>query len=328
MDNIISNVLSKYGVHPIKCTLIKQEKDRMIWEVVGEKGKYALKSVSAGKAQRIPSIGLYLASKGIPVITVLPTLKGDFVVNIQNYFFILFPWFEGESIRYDTPGTIERMSSLLAQFHEASRGYTATGKPVKKANFHLLRGYKKKLKYMENIYNELSSVDDQMVKILSNHFVWLRKRCNWVIKELSRSSYQTLLETAELNPILGHGDYSKENILSDKSGNWKIIDLDTAGISLSVVDISKMLTWINFYFCHWDTSRYQTILDCYRKIRPFSREEERLLMIDQCFPHQAISLLKSYCASGIPVEQFERCLATDKEKINEFSIKNLKWRSS
>lgn len=321
--HMISKVLAKYGVYPEKWTLIKQESNRNVWEVKGDKRKYALKSVNAEIAQKIPDISFYLSGKGIPVITPLPTLNGDFFVQKNKFFFILFPWFEGEFIRYDTPGTIERMSGLLAQFHEASRGYAAAGKLVKKKTLNLLYDYSKKYKYMKRIYKELEQSDDRIARVFSNHYSWLQKRCKWVIKRLPHTTYQALIASARLDPILGHGDYSRVNILSDKRGNWIIIDLDTVGVYLPIRDLSRMITWINHDFGNWDSARFKSILQCYRNIRPFSRSEEELLIVDQCFPHQALALITHYykkIKNVTLLEEFERCLATDKEKLRELHI--------
>lgn len=331
--SMILNVLSKYGIRPEKITLIKRGSSRSVWEVSEKKGKYALKSVSAEKAQIISNVSLYLSRKGVPVITVLPALNGDFVVQSDKFCFILFPWFEGETIRYDISGTVEKMSVLLAQFHEASRGYAATGKPIKKKRLNLLEEYVDKIEKLDKIYKKLKSRDDPTARVFSHHYFWLRKRCHWVINILPSTSYHNLIALAELDPIVGHGDYSRSNILSDKQGNWKIMDLDTAGIYLPVRDLSRMITRIDNsrYIGNWDSARYQSILQCYRDTRPFSEEEEKLLIVDQCFPHQAIRLIeKNYKGerSRKLLERFERCLAIDKEKIRELSIKELEWSSS
>lgn len=332
MNKIIIEVLSKYGIRPKKWTIIKQENDRMVLKVEGENGNYVLKSLIASKAHNVSNITPYLSGKGIPVIAVLPALNGDFVVQSKKYknSFILFPWFDGKSIHYEPQGTIERMSSLLAQFHEASRGYKTTGKPIMKILFYMLEEYKKRLEFMDKTYKKLVSTDDQIVRFFSKYYSWLQKRCNWVIKELPRTSYEKLIELAELDPILGHGDYSRANILSDKSGNWKIIDLDNVGLSLPFVDLSRMITWMNHDLRNWNSTRYQTILQSYRNVRPFSEEEEKLLIIDQCFPHQFIALMKRKVENirEIHLEELEKCLAIDREKISEFSIKELEWKFS
>lgn len=323
MNDIIAEVLSKYGIRPQKWTIIKQESDRMVFKIEGEQEIYALKSLIDRVAQNVSNLTLHLIKRGIPLIPILPTLNGDFVVksNKCNNSFILFPWFEGEPIIYETPGTINKMTTLLAQFHEASKSYNNTGNPINRILFDMLKVYKKKLKFIEKTYQEVNSSDDQILRLVASHYFWIKKRCDWVIKELPRTSYNKLIKLAESDPTLGHGDYSRANILSDKLGNWKLIDLDVTGLSLPFVDLSRMITWMNHDLQNWDPNRYQTILQYYRHVRPFSEEEEELLIIDQCFPHQFIDLVRGIMNNRreILLDEFQNCLATDKQKIKNLS---------
>lgn len=316
-EHIILKVLAEYGIAPVNITLISERKNRSVWKITGDKKSYALKSVQPQIAEIISNVGVYLFNRGVPVITVLPTLKNDFFVKRKNISFVLFPWFEGEAIVYDTPGAMEKMSTLLANFHEASRGYEGTGHPIKKKQMDYVRETRK----MNDVYEKLIHKDSPMVKVFSSHYDWLQKRCIWVMERLP----DILAAPAKFNPdsLLSHGDYARVNILSDKNGDWKIIDLDTVAISHPMTDVSKMITLINHDLGNWDSKRYQFILECYRKIRPFSEDEEELLMIDQCFPRQAIDLLKCYfnkSGSTTLVEELERCLATEREKLKDFQI--------
>ncbi|MCM3197194.1 phosphotransferase [Priestia megaterium] len=324
--DMISRVILKYGINAKKCTLIKQESDRCVWKIEDKKRKYALKSLTARKAKITSNISSYLLERGIPVITLLPALNGDFIIQNGDSFFILFPWFEGEAIHYEIPGTIERMSVLLARFHEASKGYERKGRPIEQTKLNLLKDYLGQLEYMNKLYKELNSKDDPIVRVFLYHYSWLLKRCNWVIKHLPYTTYHNLVELVRLDPILGHGDYSRANILSDKKDNWKIIDLDTVKISHPLRDLSRMITWINHDLGNWDLDRYKSILQCYRDIRSFSDEEEEILILDQCFPHQAINLMRQYYekkGSETLLEELKRCLDTDKEKIRKLLIKEL-----
>lgn len=316
-DSIISEVLSEYGIAPDKIKLISERNNRCVWKISSNKGDYALKLVEPKKAQLISHTGVYLSARGVPVIPVLPTLKNRLFQQVKDVSFILFPWFEGEAILYDTPGTIGKMSNLLAHFHLSSKGYQATGSPVRKKDLN----YINKTKNMNEVYKGLIHEDSQIAKIFLSHYDWIKKRCMWVIERIP----DLPAASAKYNPeiLLSHGDYARVNILSDKQGEWKIIDLDTVGISPPMADLSKMITLVNHDLGNWDSKRYQFILDCYRKIRPFRKEEEELLMMDQCFPHQAIDLMMSYynkSTSSSLQEEFERCLSSDHEKLKEFNF--------
>ncbi len=317
-DYNILEILSEYGIHPDKITLISERRNRCVWKISGNNGNYALKLVDPKKAGIISNVGSYLFNRGVPVIPVLPTLKNDFLVLHKDVSFILFPWFEGETIVYDTPGTIEKITSLLARFHNASRGYQATGKPIRKKDLN----YISKTKLMNEVYKELIHDNSQIVKVFSSSYDWLQKRCIWAMEKIP----DLLAASAKFNPdlLLSHGDYARINILSDKNGEWRIIDLDTVGISPPMTDVSKMITLINHDLGNWDSQRYESILECYRKIRPFFEGEEELLIIDQCFPHQAIDLLIGYYNKSTSTtlgEELERCLASDREKLKELHIK-------
>lgn len=326
MDEMISEVLSKYGIQPIQSTLIKQETDRCVWKISGGKGTYALKQLELSRAKKFVGVVLHLLDYRVPVIPVLPTLKGDYVVETGKLGLLLFPWFEGEQIRYETPGAIEGISELLAKYHEALKGFKPSGIKLGQIGLDLLKDYSKGLEMLKIRYKEYGSSEEPFAKAFCNHYPWFLKRAKWVIHKLPNTSYHKLVKTAKRDHLIGHGDYSRSNILCNDKGEWRIIDLDSAHISLPVRDLSRMITWMNHDLRSWDYARFKTILQCYRSIRPFSEEEEKLLIIDQCFPHQALTLVKRYQNKhnmNTLLEELESLVVSDKEKIRDLSIKEL-----
>ena len=318
--------LSQYGISPLKYTIFKQskrERNRIVWKVETDKGNYALKQIELNKAKKIAAISRHLMKKGVPTIPVIPTLIDHYVIEREDLGLVLFPWIEGKKIRYETEGAIERISELLAHYHEGLKGFTPDGIELGDFGLDLKGHYKKDLKKLESVYREFSAIEAPVAKLFCRHYLWFKKRAVWALKELPNTAYRELAEKAKRESIIGHGDFSCANILSNEKGEWRILDLDSSHISLPIWDLSRLISWMNNDLRSWDYERFQLILKCYRNIRPLSAEEEKLLAIDQCFPHQVLTLLDRYYKQHrmhTLVEELESLVSAENQKLLDLSI--------
>lgn len=317
---LVIRVLAQYGVAPDDYVSISRKTpDRQVWRVSDPKGCYALKFVKDhSNAQRITAVNEYLHQKGVPVVKVLPTKQGSSLVKTDRGSFILFPWLEGKEPSYNTPGMIERTVVLLAQFHEASRGYVATGGPITNRDLDLNEVYKRKIKTMEKLRKKAQQMNDPFSKLFLSEFPWLRACTKWVLDRLPHTALVDLMTKSRHDPILGHSDYSVHNLLLGSNDELTIIDLDQVSIALPIVDISQLITWVNYSTGSWSEDKMNLILTAYQQVQMLSPEEQELILIDQIFPYRALSVAKWHFVrkgDAKSLERFERCLRMDREKI-------------
>ncbi|QYR22813.1 CotS family spore coat protein [Paenibacillus sp. sptzw28] len=322
---VLSEILQKnYELIPENITRVRRKPDRQVWRITNNnKEVYALKFLEKReRALIIAAANDYMHRKGISVANVLPALDGKPFINLDNGCILLFKWLDGEHPSYEHPGMIERMAALLANFHEASEGYAAAGNPISVQRLDWNRIYKKKIKKLARFREKAASSMDPFSQLFLSHLPWLTARTKWVLAELPHTALSTLLANLQLDPRLGHGDYSHLNVLC-RNNELTVIDLDTVGLALPMRDISHLSTCINHELGAWSRERFQSVVDAYGQIRPLSAEEHELLLIDLIFPHKAIRLAEKYFDNtGNPalIHEFERSITIDREKITDLGL--------
>jgi spore coat-associated protein S len=311
--------LTAFGLWPAEVRLIKQTEDgKAIWEVAGTRGRFALKRVnSRRRAKKIGALSHYLHRNGLPVPPAVVALNGRTSLETEEGYYLLFPWVEGERPAYAAPGRIGRIAELLGRFHEGSRGYVAGGGCVTDWRLDWNEVYRRLAAQLDRAAGAAAARPDPFGALLLEHLPWLRARIDWVLHRLPASPLAALAAEARQDPLLCHGDYSRDNVLEDRAGALTIIDLDTVCVCLPVWDISRLITWINHDQQDWSAGRLQAVLDAYAAARPLSVAEQDLLLLDQTFPHLAIAIARGYYEADRPslLEELGRCLRTDRAKL-------------
>ncbi|MFS0556001.1 phosphotransferase [Brevibacillus sp. 179-C9.3 HS] len=321
-EKVIDKALKEYGITEKEICMITERSDRLVWRVTTQKGDYALKFVAKKSASTIAEVSKYLAKMGVPVIIVLPTIYGDSFVRLKDGCLLLFPWVKGAVPRYEEPNMTERIVTLLAIFHERSRGFVSQANSVK-SNLDWPSYYSKRIKFLNEISLMARSDSNPFFQLFFDHYSWLQKRCTWVIERLPHTGFTNLAKLARLDPLLGHGDYSQANLLLDNNGELTIIDLDNVSISLPIWDLSRLITWMNHALQDWSLERFEMVLNTYQQVRELTENEKELLLIDQVFPHQVIDLARKYnrkTAGPTTFEELKRSIEIDKKKIRDLRL--------
>ena len=70
------------------------------------------------------------------------------------------------------------------------------------------------------------------------------------------------------------------------------------------------------------------MVQAYGNIRPLSSEEMEVFILDQCYPHQAIDILRRHYFEGTMnfLKLFRLCLEIDKNKIRHLGNEELLWK--
>ena len=318
-------VLRRFGVEPVSIATIKEtETGRGVWQVTATTGaRYVLKRVRlVERAALVAAVGQYLLPTGLPLVASLPGVNGEPYVMEDGLPHLLFPWVEGSRPDYNQPGLVERLADLLGQFHERSQGYVATGGPCEwQADWE--PAYTLWIKRLKRMSWQALCSGDAFSRTFYPHLPWLYARAKWALDRLPGAGLPQVLAAFRCNPLLAHGDYSRDNVLLGPDGGLTIIDLDQTAVQLPVWDLSRLVTWINHDLQRWDAASLHRVLQAYEQVRPLSQMEKDLLLVDQVFPHQALAIARAYYTdAGSPTlgEELERCVETDRAKLADLGL--------
>lgn len=122
-ENKVLKALRQFDIDPLELKLLSSSRNRQVWKVYTSNQKYAFKSISKiDRAKMIIDVSDYLNKNGIKVIQFVSTSDGKRIIEENKQYFLLSHWIDGVTSRYEEDGMIERMSNLLARFHDASHG--------------------------------------------------------------------------------------------------------------------------------------------------------------------------------------------------------------
>lgn len=319
------NALQRFGIEPDGLELIAQNNaDRAVWHVRSPQGDWALKALrSWERAHKVAAVSRFLHQGGASVAPALDAVDGTASVFSGDFSFLLFPWIEGRNPRYEEGDVIERMAAALARFHLASRGYADSGGPPPENWLDWEQLYRKEAAKLERVLQQADVAADSTALTLRACAPWLRKRIRWTLDRAPATALRALVRAARRDPLIGHLDFARHNVLVSVTGDLTVIDLDAAARALPMWDLSYLITCMNHDLRGWSGERFQRALGAYEAVNPFSEAERDLLLLDQVFPHQAILLGVQYVvrnSSARLSDEIERCLDLDRGKLADVGL--------
>lgn len=322
--DIPPQILQRYGLQPVSSRLLKAESDgRAVWRIEDHGGTYALKRFhKANRAVTAAQVSRHLAERNIALAPVIPTADGSLWAVDGDRYYALFGWVEGVHPPYDAPGMIDAIAELLARFHAASAGYARKAQRVASL-LNWQSWYQKQAGHLRRLQALAGDADDALSALMRSHGSWLHRRVEWTMAQLQQPKFGEVVRQARKERLLGHMDYSRDNLLLTPEGQLVIIDLDTAAMSLPIWDVTRLITWIDHDWQTWSPGRMEQVLAAYARIRPISPLEREMLLVDQVFPRQAIAIARGWFDGprrcSLP-EEFARCLRTDQARLNYLGI--------
>ena len=311
LDDCARGVLERFGLDPAALEMppLSRRRKRAVWRV----GGYALKWFAyEAQAAKVLGLSQHLGARGVA----LPVPAEPGLVQADCGWFLLFPWVAGRQPRYDEPGVTDALAAALAQFHQASAGYQG---PMDTWMLDWDRLLSDRRHELHKAAAVAASSDDEFSRRFTQAVPWLRERIRWCQKRLPAAGAHRLSEVARANPLIGHGDYSRLNVIETAGGGLTIIDLDQASVSLPVRDLSRLVTWINHDLQNWSGERLRQIVWAYGGL---TAAEFDLLCLDQAMPHLALDIARDYynSARSSHLEELERCLTTDRDRLADLGL--------
>ena len=178
--------------------------------------------------ERAETLALRCAQNGVPAMVALQQPEGRFVGLIENVYFLLYPWAEGEVLPPHAVST-ERaalMGAFLAQIHTLKVRFPEQNAPVPEA-------------FEDGHFEELGRRADQQ------NASWAG-RLTEVVQDLERLNARARDAQLELQRdwVMGHLDFDQKNVLWNARDEPVILDWEQAKpISPALEALGAGLLW-------------------------------------------------------------------------------------
>ena len=235
-----------YGLTQLSCKNLLTPTNDVI-EAASEQGHFALKLYRATTIEEIRweiDLILHLLEGNVPVVRPVPGKNGyltTFTVGDDTRIGVLFEWVQGEKPK-DGIDTYYLIGRAAAQIHQAADTFISRS-PHTNYDANLL-------------------IDQQIARI--RPLLVESGRMQKVVDLVER--LRVVVSNPELDYGICHMDLKPDNIHLN-AGKLTVFDFNSSGESWRAIEAYRVLRLSDVYFQSW--------LDGYRSIRPFSEADER-----------------------------------------------------
>lgn len=328
--NRISEILKEYALEPIKI-----EKVRSVYKVVTDGRIYCLKKIklnSYKKSEKGALLSKYLISKGFySVVRYVKTKDNSYFVKRNHSAYYVTDWIKGREIKADNFEELKRCATLLADFHNASVGFTIGNSKIDNNYLKwpsLLNVKKQELIEIKSMIDskQIKTAFDSNYSSLIDEFV---DSINVSLDLLEKSKYREIAIQANITKSVCHDSFYYQNILLKNNNKMYLIDLDSCIYDISINDLAKFIRRILFKKVYtWEFHIAEELIKAYTTKKPLSKEEYEILLALIIFPHKFWKLgIKKYKSKKKwPESKYLRKLkriVKMNEKQNDFIVKYL-----
>lgn len=230
----------------------------------------------------------YVRQKGFyKVMEYIPWENDRYFLQDGNNIYVLTKWVEGSECNIKESQQEYEAAVTMAQFHEASRGFSSSVPLHNVSRLGFLeedfQKYHKELEEFSIIVNNKSSHNKLDNIILKHNEVFIRqaRQANELLKKINYASY---IQRAQHTFALLHQDFAYHNLIW-KNNEIFLIDLDYLTFDLRCIDLAKYLRR-NLRLSNWKMRVADNIIAGYTSVIKLEREEFFLLYILLYFPYK------------------------------------------
>lgn len=203
----------------------------------------------------------------------------------NNTCYTVNDWIEGRESDFDNLKDIKRASRLLAQLHNASRGYVPVQGCLPRNDLGKTPAHFEKrlleLKKLKKIALKGKSRFDYQFQETVDYFIETGQQA---LGLLQGKEYARTVEKSRSEGVICHHDYNHHNIIFGESNPW-VLNFEYCSSELKVYDIANFLRR-RMRKCNWNLQDAGIILDEYRKTSEISKDEFIVLKAMLEFPQK------------------------------------------
>lgn len=291
MNEVDKEIAEKYN---LEIKSIVPFKDVFI--ISTSKGKKYLKKtiLSPERIQFIHAVKEHLYKSSFTKLDrYLCTNEGEPYLISNGNCYTLTNIIEGNECNFDNRGEIVKSARLLAQLHNASKGFIAPINCLPRDELGKLPVYfNKRLEEIKKLKKAAIKEKNKFDYMFLQQYDYFYKLGENVIQLITNSVYDELVTTAKQDGIFCHHDFTHNNIISN-SNELHIINFDYCCIELKVYDIANFLRR-KMRKCNWDINEAKVIIDEYRTIEDISEDEFFVLKLILQFPQKFWRVINKY----------------------------------
>ena len=221
------------------------------------------------------------------------TADGRPYIFIDENIYTMTDFIEGRECDFNNRDDIVKASRLLASLHRASRGYVPLRGCVHQDDLGKLPFYFEKrlgeLRRLKKLADKRKSEFDYLYINYVDYFIRTGEE---VIKLLSKSHYNELVDKARREGVFCHHDFTYHNIICDENETF-ITNFNYCCFELKLYDIANFLKR-KMRKCNWDLKEAGIIIDEYRSIEDINKDEFFILWIMLKFPQKFWRIANRY----------------------------------
>lgn len=295
LDKLAVEVLKYYDIVPANISVIQGDSIKTVWKISTGKGALCLKRLKQSFDKALFSVNaqIYIKNRGGNVPSIFSNINGQPIIQYNDQLFVLYEWLQGRDLNFSDPADLKAAICGLAEFHKASRGYTA---PSECRISSKLSKWPEQYSSMRNRMAEWKATaagsSQPYYKTYLDCVDGILSLCDKALQQIESSQYQALASENSKIPVLCHQDFGKGNAILTDHG-VAVLDLDGVTFDLPARDLRKIIGKCCENKGRWDPAIILNIVDWYSGVNPMSNEEKQVLYIDLLFPHWFFGFVKN-----------------------------------
>lgn len=218
---------------------------------------------------------------------IVSTTQNRPFVHLNDETYYATKWLPGQAANFSSISQVGQIAQTLAQFHEASKGFSHTGyRPPNE--FRLQRMMRERAFDIRELLAiaEQAQNPSQFDKMFLELGPSLRKDAEKSLRLLENEACQEYLQQEEQQPGLCHLDVIPNNFVYDGNHVLWLLDFDLSTFAPRVLDEAHLLRR-SLQRTNWDTEAAYACFLQYNAVRAMSAEEYVLVQALLTFPYQA-----------------------------------------
>lgn len=282
----VNNVLKKYDFK-VKDFI----KVGSVYKVETEDGFICLKKMRHGKNKIVNGELLVrqLKQNGfVNTAKYYKTKTGNKYIKIENSFFYVTQWIEGEECNLGDLSQAQECVELLAKFHLASSNIDTRQFNIRNNLKNWPKIFSDNLidleKFKKIIYRKKlkDKFDIEFIKYFEDFYC----RGMDALGFLNASEYYKKSKTANDKKSISHDNFYYQNIIKAKDDLY-IIDLNSFIIDIHVYDASKLIRRLMFKKEYeWNFDKAKLLIEAYSSINKLSKNEIEVMLALIIFPNK------------------------------------------
>jgi CotS family spore coat protein len=277
MDKSLVTYLEKV----FRCHIHGVKPRRKVWVAKTDRGLWIIKGYAQReKAEWVTRLARTLHEKGFyHTVQYLGDGAGENVFPIGSRYYTVMKAIDGREANNASLYDVKRSASTLARFHQAAKGFPSV---VSLAGYkpQLLDKWEGRLEEFKQITSMIRERGPQnrLEQIILGLADQVRSDAEQAIERSYKMQLVSEMHHAAIKGTLAHHDVASHNFLLTAGGSCYLIDLDTVGSDMQLVDLvqffGRMLLLQGYSHYAFDEA-----IDAYNKIHPL--RETQIWMIHQ-----------------------------------------------